>query len=246
MLNHKLEGAGHPLLMIHGFGISYPIWEELSPLLRDHFTLIQIELPGIGSSPAPVQKQSYLEAATAGIEQVRTALGIEHWHVLSYSSGTRVGEHYLNCHSDHVDRAVFACPMQISPWKAISLRLAIWLDGLFPRMGTWILSGSRLRYLIDLLGFNSKKNERSVRWFKEIGSQPVEILKETLRSMPDGGARPFRIPDQRALFIWADDDRIVDAPRLSPHDRMIHANHSAVQTAAPLLAGLIVPFLMES
>lgn len=246
MLHYKLEGAGHPLLMIHGFGISFHIWEELSPLLRDRFTLIQIELPGIGSSPPPAHGQDYLEAAAAGIEQVRNALAIEHWHVLSYSSGTLVGEHYLNCHPDHVDRAVFVCPVQISPSKAFSLRLAIRLDGLFPHMGTWVLSGSRLRYLIDLLGFNSRKNERSERWFAEIGSQPVEILKETLRSIPGGGSRPFMIPDRHALFIWADEDRIVDAPRPSPQDRMIHSNHSAVQTTAPVLAGLIVPFLTES
>lgn len=246
MLNHKVEGAGHPLLLIHGFGISFHIWEELSPLLRNRFTLIQIELPGIGSSPPPLQGQSYLAAAVAGIEQVRVRLGIDRWHVLSYSSGTRVGEQYLNCHPDHIDRAVFVCPIQLSPWKAVSLRLAIRLDRLVPRTGTWVLSGSRLHHLIDLLGFNSRKNERSLRWFTEIGSQPVEILKETLRSMPGGGARPFTIPARRALFIWADEDRIVDAPPLSAHDRVIHADHSAVQTAAPGVAGLIVPFLAES
>jgi pimeloyl-ACP methyl ester carboxylesterase len=243
MLNHKVEGTGHPLLMIHGFGISFHIWEALSPLLRGHFRLIQIELPGIGSSPLPEKGRDYLEVAAIGIEQVRMALGIEHWHVLSYSSGTRVGEYYLNCHTDRVDQAVFICPVQLSTGKALSLRLALRLDGFFPGMGTWILSGSRLHYLIEYLGFNSRKDERSRRWFAEIGSQPVEILKQTLRSLPDGGGRPFMIPDRGALFIWADEDRIVQVPALSDRDRLIHADHSAAQTSAPPLAELIIAFL---
>jgi len=245
MLNYRTEGNGKPLLLIHGFGISFYIWQDLGPLLREHLTLIQIELPGIGSSPPPAQEQAYLDAAVSGIEQIRLALGIERWHVLSYSSGTRLGEHYLNRHPDAVDRALFICPAQTSSRKAFGLRLAIRLDRLLPRIGDWILSGSRLRYLIDLLGFNSRKNERSPRWFAEIGSQPLGILKETLRSIPDGGVRPFSIPPHRALFIWADEDRLMETPRLSPRDRVIHGDHSAAQTAAQPLADLILPFLLE-
>lgn len=243
MLNYKIEGSGQPLLLIHGFGVSFYIWEEISPLLRDRYKLIQIELPGIGASPPPAHGQTYFGAAAAGIEQVRAALGIERWHVVSYSSGTRVGEHYLNRHPERVVSEVFICPARISHWKAFGLRLAIRLDEFLPLLGNWILTGWRMRFLIDLLGFNATKNVRAARWFAEIGSQPVAILKETLRSMPDGGERPFMIPDRSTLFIWADDDWIVDAPPASPRDRCIHANHSAVQTAALPLAEIILPFL---
>jgi pimeloyl-ACP methyl ester carboxylesterase len=243
MLNYKIEGSGQPLLLIHGFGISFYIWEELSPLLRDRFRLIQIELPGIGASLPHAEGQSYLEASAAGIERVRKALGIGRWHVLSYSAGTRLGEHYVNCHPEHVDRAVFVCPVRISPWKAAGLRFAIRLDEIFPRMGSWILTGSRMRFLIEFLGFNLGKNNRSMRWFAEISSHPVGIHKDILRSMPGGRVRPRTIPEQRTLFIWADDDWIVDAPPASPRDRLIHANHSAAQTAALPLAEIILPFL---
>lgn len=245
MLNYRIEGNGQPLVLIHGFGISFHIWQDLRPLLRDHITLIQIELPGIGFSPLPAKGQDYLDSAVEGIEQIRIALGIEHWYVLSYSSGTRVGERYLQVHADCVDSSIFICPAQTSSLKALGLRLAVKLDTYIPQIGNWILSGSRLRFLIDLLGFNLQKNAHSQLWFAEISSQPVEILKETLRSMPDGGARPFTIPDHRALFIWADEDWLMDTPRLSPCVRLIHANHSAAQTAAQPLADLILPFLIE-
>ena len=42
-----------PLLLVHGFGISFNIWKELLPLLCPYFTLVMVELPGIGESPMP-------------------------------------------------------------------------------------------------------------------------------------------------------------------------------------------------
>jgi pimeloyl-ACP methyl ester carboxylesterase len=243
MLNYEVEGRGAPLLLIHGFGISFSIWQEMNPLLRDQFTLVQVELPGIGSSPPPQQGQAYLDSAVEGIEVMREALGIGRWHVVSYSSGTRVGEHYLNAHASRVDRAVFICPARVRPLKAILLRLAIRLDRSLPSIGDWVLSGPRLRILIDLFGFNLKKNERSPRWFAEISSQPVEIIKETLRSMPGGGGMPFSIPDLPALFIWGSEDLLTDTPRFTLRDRLIRAAHSAPQTDPVALAGILIPFL---
>jgi len=84
-------------------------------------------------------------------------------------------------------------------------------------------------------------------WYAEITSQPVEILKETLRSMPDCGARPFTFPRQiEALFIWGSEDWITATPhRLSARDVLIHANHSAPQTSAHAVAESILSFLVE-
>ncbi len=243
MLNYKIEGGGEPFLLIHGFGISFYIWEDLLPLLRDQFSLIQIELPGIGSSPPPKKGQNYLDAAVEGVEQVRAALKIERWRMLSYSSGTRVGERYMNLCANRVERAIFVCPAKISSRRAWGLRLAMQLDTMIPQLGNWVLSGARLHYLIGLLGFNSQPNERSPRWFQEISSQPVEILKETLRSLSHEGAQPFLSAGNNTLFIWADNDRIIETPRPSSQDHIIHANHSAAQTASRQLAELILPFL---
>ena len=52
MLRYRLEGNGAtPLLLIHGWGVTYSVWQNLAPLLTPHFQLIMIELPGIGGSP---------------------------------------------------------------------------------------------------------------------------------------------------------------------------------------------------
>ena len=244
MLNYEVDGSGPPLLMIHGFGISFHIWQELRPRLRDHFTLIMVELPGIGCSPLPPPSKPYLASAVDGLEATRAALGFERWSVLSYSSGTRVAEQYLHCHAERVERAVFLCPAQTKHLKAASFSAALRLDSAFPRIGDWILSGPRIRFLIDWLGLNFSHKELLPAWYNEITSQPVSILKETLRTMPKGGAQKFDIPDLPSLFLWGTEDLIMDRPnRLSARDRLIRAGHSAPQTDTEEVEEVILPFL---
>ena len=68
MLSYRVEGNGPPLLLVHGFGISFNIWQQLAPLLRPHFRVVMIELPGIGASALPEDGTSYLRAAVHEFE----------------------------------------------------------------------------------------------------------------------------------------------------------------------------------
>jgi pimeloyl-ACP methyl ester carboxylesterase len=245
MLNYQIEGDGPPLLLIHGFGISFNIWKEISPILRDRFTLVTVELPGIGCSPLPPDVRPYLTAAVEELDLLRASLNLPRWSVLGYSSGSRVAEAYLQTHRDRVDRAIFLCPAHVTQGKATGLRIASLVDEHLPALGNMVLSGWRIRFLIRLLAFNLRRDPAVELWYAEITSQPVEILKKTLRSMPDGGACPFKLPNQiPVLFIWGSKDWITATPRrLSVRDVVIQANHSAPQTSAHTTAESILSFL---
>ena len=232
MLNYRMDGDGPPLLLLHGFGISFNIWTNLTPLLRDHFTLVTVELPGIGLSPLTPRAGPYLPAAVDALDALRAHLAIPRWSILSYSSGTRVAEAYLHSHAERVARAVFLCPAQTASGKANGLRVASSVDARWPALGNWVLSGWRLRFLIQLLGFNMRRDSRVPVWFDEISSQPVDVLKATLRSLPDFGAPPIVVPNPiPALFIWGSRDLITATPRKpSTRDAIIPATHAAPQT----------------
>jgi pimeloyl-ACP methyl ester carboxylesterase len=243
MLNYQIEGNGPPLLLIHGFGISFNIWQNLRPLLRDAFTLITIELPGIGKSSTP--EGDYLEACDRDLESLRLTLKIERWNILGYSSGTRVAEYYLNRHADHVLKIIYLCPAQTQAFKAVGLRVAKGLDARFPSAGNWVLSGWRLYFLIRLLGFNLRPSHHARAWMNEISSQPVEILKETLHTIPDHGARVFDIPSVPYLFIWGRRDLITTSPRKPDlHQRFVDATHAAPVMNAEEVASVALPFLL--
>lgn len=246
-LNYCVDGQGSPLLMVHGFGISFNIWSSLLLFLRSHFTVIMVELPGIGRSPLSRQ-ETYLDEAVNGLEGVRLRLGIERWNVLSYSSGTRVAEKYMQMYPEHVKRAVFLCPAQVSASRALGLNMLIQVDRRIPQVGNWVLSGPRLRFLIDLLGFNFKNRNLSPGWFAEISSQSSESLKATLRSLPGRGRQPIWVPEEiPALFVWGQEDLITYTPRRSSsRDVLIHATHSAPLTAARTVSEVVLPFLLPA
>ena len=51
---HYVRGGHGPLvLLVHGFGQSWYEWHQLMPLLARNFTVVAVELPGLGLSSAP-------------------------------------------------------------------------------------------------------------------------------------------------------------------------------------------------
>jgi pimeloyl-ACP methyl ester carboxylesterase len=244
MLRYRLEGSGPPLLLIHGWGVTYAIWQSLAPLLLPHFQLIMIELPGLGGSPNVSPHEPYYQVCADAIEEVRQSLNIEQWSVLAYSSGTRAAEAYVKKYPQSVSHAIFLCPTYILEIWALIVRL---LDVPHPQMlENWIFSDWRLHSLVRALGFNWQRNNWTSIWKNEISQQPIDILVRSLYEMPEQGRAPFFVPSMPTLFIWSGRDAISERPRhLGPHDVVIPANHSAPMLAAPYVAEVVLPFLLE-
>jgi len=47
-IHYVIGGTGEPLLLIHGFGQNWYMWNRLLPELSKHFTVIAPDLPGLG------------------------------------------------------------------------------------------------------------------------------------------------------------------------------------------------------
>ncbi len=244
MLRYRLEGSGLPLLLIHGWGVTYATWENLAPLLTPHFQLIMIELPGIGGSPDIDRDRPYYPACAEAIEELRQSLGIEKWSLLAYSSGTRAAEAYVQRYPHSIDRAIFLCPIYLVEIWALFLRL---LENTpQPTIRHWVFSNWRLYSLILALGFNGRPHAYTHTWKNEIELQQLDILIRTLCEMPGKGRAPFALPAIPTLFIWGGRDALTARPRpLRPNDIVIPANHSAPMLAAPSVAEVVVPFLLE-
>ena len=51
---HEVRGGSGPLtLLVHGFGQSWYEWHQLMPALAERFTVVAVDLPGLGESAAP-------------------------------------------------------------------------------------------------------------------------------------------------------------------------------------------------
>jgi pimeloyl-ACP methyl ester carboxylesterase len=246
VLNYRVEGNGPPLLLVHGFGISFNIWRQLAPLLRPHLRLVMVELPGIGASTLPPGDKAYLDAAVEGIEQLRQSLHIDRWAALGYSSGSRIAEAYAAVHFDHVCAAIFLCPITIDPHKRRGLAFGLWLDRHAPAIGTWILSGWRLRFLIAWLGFNLRRDARSAEWYAEISAAPVRVLKDTMRAVAENASGGFSVSVPYAM-IWGDSDLIPFTPRTAGlHDYFVRGRHAAPVESAGEIAEVMLRFLSQA
>lgn len=243
MLNFHVEGEGAPLLMLHGFGIPFSIWSNLAPLLRPHFRLIMVALPGLGGSPPLRPEASYYIQARESIEQVRAHLGIDVWAVLSYSCGSRAAEQYIRRWPERTSAHVLVCPLHIPGWRWLALRTLAHADAHFPVVGDFLLSGWRLQELVRWLGFNGRRTSGARAWTEEIGAQPVDVLKAMLRDLPDPGQGLRSLPGPQ-LFLWGAHDLVAPPPRrLGASDRLVQAGHNAPQQAADEVARHALGFL---
>ncbi len=246
VLNYRKAGNGEPLLLVHGFGISFHIWEKLLPLLSPHFTVVMIELPGIGATPMTLSDEDYLQACVGGIQGLRRSLGMQKWSVLGYSTGSRIAEAYVRSDAERVSRAIFLCPLSIGAHKRRLLRLGLWLDDRMPTFGTWVLSGWRLKFLISWLGFNLQHDAMRHQWYAEIGAVPVRVLKETLRAAATTAGGDFSVPVPYAM-IWGDRDLVPLTPRKpGEHDYFVHGRHAAPVEAAEEIARVVIAFVEDN
>lgn len=239
-LNYQVMGEGEPLLLVHGFAISFNIWKQLAPSLCQRFQLVMIQLPGAGESPMPPEEADYLTTAIEGIDGVRRDLKLQTWDVLGYSTGSRIAEAYVQKYAGNVRRAIFLCPLLIDMHKLRALRMGLRWDRANPGFGNWVLSGWRLSFLISWLGFNLKPDARQKQWYAEIGAAPVRLLKETIRAVAASATTPFSVPVPFDM-IWGDRDLVPDTPRQpGPRDHMVHGRHAAPVESAEEVGRVIL------
>ena len=249
MLPYHIEGKGNPLLLIHGWGVTYRVWQKLVPLLAPHFQLILVELPGLGGASEIVPGKPYYKACAEALDELRMALNIEEWAVLAYSTGTRVSEIYVQRFPQQVTRAVFLCPIYLRKSWQMGLQIGQWADSNGLGVINWIISGWRLYGLLLALGFNLRRRDCVNEWMSEIALQPLDNLKRMLLELPNKGRAPFMLPTSPSvptLFVWGSQDALTARPPYSrPNDVFIFANHSAPVLNPDEVAAVVLPFLNE-
>ncbi len=249
MLSYQLKGSGNPLLLIHGWGVTYTTWNKLIPLLVPHFQLILVELPGMGTAQEIAPEKSYYLACAEALEELRIALQIERWAILAYSTGTRACEAYMQCYPQCVSQAIFLCPAYIRKSWHIAVQIERWIDSKHSRVANWFLSGWPLFGMLFGFGFNLRNHDSAYEWMNEIIMQPQQILKRTLFELPGTGRAPFTLPTSPTiptLFIWGQQDAIIARPpRLRPNDIIIFANHSAPILVPHSVVEVVLPFFKQ-
>jgi pimeloyl-ACP methyl ester carboxylesterase len=82
------SGAGAPLVLLHGLGLSRQSWDPVVPALAGDFDVIAVDLPGFGGSePAPAQVEPLPAVLAAAVAGLLDELGVTAPHLAGNSLG---------------------------------------------------------------------------------------------------------------------------------------------------------------
>ena len=93
-IHYRIEGTGHPLVLVHGFGGSleqfyFMGWVEA---LRSRYRVTSMDVRGHGQSDKPHDPEAYrTELLVGDFTAVLDSLGLEKAHYFGYSMGGEIG-----------------------------------------------------------------------------------------------------------------------------------------------------------
>lgn len=129
-LHRVVEGAGLPLLLLHGFPQSHLMWRDVAPLLADEFTVVCADLRGYGESDCPPSDADHLpyskRAMAQDVVELMAGLGFERFCIAGHDRGGRVAYRAALDHPERVERLAVldVLPIDVS-WERADARLAL-------------------------------------------------------------------------------------------------------------------------
>ncbi len=201
------QGAGTPLLFLHGFGADLNSWMFLQPALAEGRRAIALDLPGHGGSSKEVgagDAASLAEAAEGALE----ALGIESVHLVGHSLGGAVAVLVARRRPDKVRSLNLIASAGLGP--EIN---AAFIDG-FIRASRRREAQEALSLLVHDPALLSRRMVEDVLRYKRLDGVSAALEKIAAEWFPNGVQRvgiaevAANLP-MPVQIIWGREDRII-------------------------------------
>lgn len=149
-IHYVIGGKGAPLVLVHGFGQNWYMWNRLLPELSKHFTVIAPDLRGVGESDKPASGYDKKTMA-ADIHALVRKLGYDKINLAGHDIGLMVAYAYAASFPDEVKKVALmdALLPGIEPiWGQYSTQL--WWFGFFARpVAGDLVKGQAKEFLTD-------------------------------------------------------------------------------------------------
>ena len=103
----KKTGTGAPMLQIHGSAFGHRNFEKMTPLMAEHFEVIDMDLPGYGESRG--LPQSSMEGIAEQVYGFIQAAKLDRIHIHGTSFGAMIALTLAALHPEVIDRLVLSC-----------------------------------------------------------------------------------------------------------------------------------------
>lgn len=104
---YRRAGAGAPLLLIHGWGVSSSCWAGAFESFAERHDVIAVDLPGFGASPPPHGPAGLVDQAQIALDAA-DALRLGSFNLGGHSFGAAVALLLAAAHPDRVERLALA------------------------------------------------------------------------------------------------------------------------------------------
>jgi pimeloyl-ACP methyl ester carboxylesterase len=231
-LNHHRAGSGDPLVLIHGIGSRWQMWEPVIDQLAARHEVTAIDLPGFGASPMPSPgTRPGADSLTSLVSAFLAEIGVERPHVAGNSLGgliaLELGRRGQTRSVTALSPAGFANRAETAAARSslwLSVRAARWMapraDALLaPRIARQLALGLFVAHPSRISAADAAASVRALAdapWFDE--------TLPSLRAKAFSGGESIEAP---VTVAWADKDRLLlprqarRAARLIPRARMI-------------------------
>jgi len=144
-INYEVQGEGEPLLLIPYTSADHACYAFQLPAYTEHFSCIQIDLPGSGESdkpPGPYSTDGYADQVAAFLG----AIGVESAHAAGVSLGAAVGIHLAARHPSRVrslslhscwDRSDDYLKVVLEQWRTLASVLPTVADVVIQAIFPW-------------------------------------------------------------------------------------------------------------
>jgi pimeloyl-ACP methyl ester carboxylesterase len=149
-IHYVIGGAGDPLVLVHGFGQNWYMWNRLLPELSKHFTVVAPDLRGVGESDKPAGGYDKKTMAT-DIHELVKKLGFNNINLAGHDIGLMVAYAYAAQYRNEVKKVALmdALLPGVDPvWSDFSGKA--WWFGFFARpVAGDLVSGKAGEFLTD-------------------------------------------------------------------------------------------------
>lgn len=105
---YKTTGSGAPLLQIHGSAFGHRNFEKMTPLVAEHFEVIDFDLPGYGESVG-APRPGGMEGLAEQVYEFIRGTGYERVHIHGTSFGAMIAFCLVAKYPEVVDHLVLSC-----------------------------------------------------------------------------------------------------------------------------------------
>jgi len=120
-------GSGPALVLLHGFPQDWFEWRRLMPRLAQSFTVIAVDLRGVGGSAAPTGGYAAADLAE-DVHQLLGALGFDRAHIAGHDIGGWVGYAFTRLHPQSTSTLlIMETPIPgIEPFQHLDIDVPLW------------------------------------------------------------------------------------------------------------------------